>query len=147
MNESMIFRKYCKEHNMRYTPERDVIVNSITRQKGHFDVDKLFLDIRQNYPDLKLAKGSIYRTIPHLIRAGLIEESLSENGHVCYEHKLKNRLHGHLKCVKCGKILEFKDRRIDSVQNKACEDFCFKAVSSLYVINGYCKECWGKERS
>lgn len=82
MDPKQIFRQFCAKNNMRYTPERGLIIDEVYRKDGHFDVDKLFLRIRNRYPKIKLARGSIYRTIPHLIQAGLIRESLTQEGRV-----------------------------------------------------------------
>ncbi len=139
------FKRYCKEKGMRYTPERDIILEEISFMRGHFDVDSLFLNIRKKHPQVKLAKGSVYRALPYLLDAGLVRESLSQNGHVCYEKGLGYQQHGHLKCVRCGKITEFIDSRVEGVQEDVCKKNKFKLTNSVYVINGYCKDCLDKE--
>ncbi|MEE8359675.1 MAG: Fur family transcriptional regulator [Candidatus Omnitrophota bacterium] len=136
-----VFRSYCKKHGMRYTPERDVIINEIYRKDGHFDIDTLFLRIRNRYPKQRLAKGSIYRTLPHLIKSGLVRESLTDGGRICYEHTLGHQHHDHFKCIGCGAIYEFYERDIDMMQQELCKRQRFKMVWHTHVIGGYCKEC------
>jgi Fur family ferric uptake transcriptional regulator len=48
-----MFRQYCKENSMRNTPERELIIKKIYRVDEHFDVERLFLRIRNRYPKLK----------------------------------------------------------------------------------------------
>lgn len=136
-----IFRDYCKRNEMRYTPERGVIIDEMYRTHTHFDVDRLFLRIRNRFPDLKLARGSIYRTIPHLIKAGLIRESLSTEGRICYEHILGHTHHDHMKCLGCQKVFEFFEEEIDRRQLDLCKKRKFKMVSHTHVIYGYCSKC------
>ena len=136
-----IFRNYCKDNNLRFTPERGVIIDEIYRSCSHFDVDQLFVRIRNRYPNLKIARGSIYRTMPVLIESGLIREALIDNGKVSYEHTLGHEHHDHLKCMGCGKIFEFFDKEIDYKQEEICKKKNFKIVSHLHVILGYCSEC------
>jgi len=143
-NPKKIFKEYCRKHWMRYTPERDVIIDEIYRKDGHFDIDNLFLRIRSNNPEMKLAKGSIYRTIPHLIKAGLIRESFTEGGCTSYEHILGHEHHDHMKCLNCGKVFEFYEKKIDSSQKRLCSKLNFKMLWHVHVIFGYCAKCKGR---
>ncbi|MFC1807553.1 Fur family transcriptional regulator [Candidatus Omnitrophota bacterium] len=141
-----IFKEFCKKNNMRYTPERGIIIDEIYKEDTHFDIDELFLRIRNSYPNIRLAKGSIYRTLPHLKNAGLIRESLNENGHSCYEHTLGHTHHDHMKCIGCGKIFDFYEKEIDQLQNTICKKRGFKMVWHTHVIGGYCKKCQKNNR-
>lgn len=136
-----IFREYCGSRRMRYTREREIIIDEIYRKDGHFDIDSLFLRIRNRHPKIRLAKGSIYRTLPHLVRAGLIRESLADEGHTCYEHTLGHSHHDHMKCMGCGSIFEFYEKRIDDIQQKLCEKRGFRMLWHTHVIGGYCSKC------
>ena len=51
-----IFKEYCRNNNMRYTPERELIVKEIYSQDGHFDVDELFLRIADEEDVFRLRK-------------------------------------------------------------------------------------------
>ncbi|MFH1505026.1 MAG: Fur family transcriptional regulator [Candidatus Omnitrophota bacterium] len=142
----LVFKEYCKRQGMRYTPERDLIIEEVYRKDGHFDVDNLFLRIRNRFPKTKLAKGSIYRAVPHLIRTGLIRESLTDAGDVFYEHTLGHSHHDHMKCLKCGKIFEFYEPSIDKIQQEICKRRKFKMIRHTHVIAGYCKNCYTKKK-
>ena len=141
----IVFKEYCKENGMRFTPEREVIIEEAYRKDVHFDIDSLFLRIRNRHPEMKLAKGTIYRTLPHLISAGLIRESLMDDGHVCYEHTLGHQHHDHLKCIGCGEIFEFYDKEIDNAQKRVCDKRTFNMLWHIHVIGGYCSKCQKKE--
>ena len=136
-----IFRKYCRSKGMRYTVERDLIVAEIYREDGHFDIDSLFLSIRARHPETRLAKGSIYRTLPHLIHAGLVREALTDDGHLCYEHTLGHAHHDHMKCMECGRIFEFYDDGIDTTQQELCAARNFDMIWHIHVLGGYCSAC------
>lgn len=141
LDPKIVFKEYCKKNGMRYTPEREVIIEEIYRRDGHFDIDALFLRIRNKHPGIKLAKGSIYRTLPHFIKAGLIRESFTEEGHTAYEHVLGHSHHDHMKCLKCGKVFEFYEEEIDRIQQEICGKLGFKMLWHVHVIAGYCKKC------
>jgi len=142
----IIFKQYCKKNSMRYTPEREIIIDEIYCKDTHFNIDNLFLRIRNKYPKIKLAKGSIYRTIPHLVRSGLVRESLADEGHICYEHALGHDHHDHLKCLGCGRVFEFYEDYIDKAQQALCKKSKFKMVSHTHVLYGYCSKCHKKNK-
>jgi Fur family ferric uptake transcriptional regulator len=135
------FRQYCQDNGMRNTPERELIIKELYRVDEHFDVDRLFLRIRNRHLKLKLSKVSIYRAIPHLIKAGLIREAFSDSGAICYEHVLGHDHHDHMKCLKCGEVVEFYEKEIDEMQQKLCDKIGFEMVWHVHVIGGYCKKC------
>ena len=140
-----IFREFCSAKGMRYTRERELIIEEIYRKDEHFDVDSLFMRIRTKNPETKLAKGSIYRTLPHLVCAGLITKSLAEDGFACYEHTLGHTHHDHMKCVSCGVILEFQEKRIEKIEKDVCAKHEFEMITHMHVINGYCAKCRKKK--
>lgn len=142
-----IFREYCASHDLRYTPERGMIIDEIYRKDGHFDIDSLFLRIRNRHSETKLAKGSIYRTLPHLVMAGLIRKSLTHEGCACYEHTLGHPHHDHMQCVGCGKIFEFCDEKMDQRQHELCRKRDFEMLWHTHVIGGYCAKCRNKRKS
>ena len=140
-NPKSILKECRKLNGMRNTPERNVIIEEIYRKDKHFSIDNLYMRIRNRYPNIKLAKASIYRTIPHLINAGLIRESYVEEGHVCYEKTLGNSPHEHMRCLKCGKILEFYDKGIEKEEQSLCRRRNFKIVRHTFLLEGYCEKC------
>jgi len=139
-----IFRRYCKANGMRFTPERQVIIEEAYRKDAHFDIESLFARIHQRHPNLKLAKASVYRTIPHLVQAGLVRESYLDSGRVCYEHILGHTHHDHMKCLRCGKVREFCDSKIDEAEQKISRGENFKVVRHMHVLFGYCAACQEK---
>lgn len=136
-----VFREYCARRGMRFTPERLMILEEIYREDAHFDVDGLFLRIRRSNPGARLAKVSIYRAIPHLLRARLIRTVLTEDGHSCYEHTLGHPHHDHMQCMKCGRILEFRNEKIDELQGDVCRQHDFDLRWHMHVMGGYCSRC------
>jgi len=142
-----IFKTYCRKHNMRFTPERALIIEEIYLMKGHFDVDKIYLQIRKKHPEGRLAKGSIYRSIPHLVSAGLLRESLTDENRKYYEPALGSAHHDHLKCIACGRVLEFSEKAIDEAQKRLLKKLNFEMVDHMHVISGYCSKCRNKVRS
>ena len=140
-NPIAIFKEYCKKKGLRYTPEREVIIEEIYSKDGHFDIDNLFLRIRNRHPKLKIAKGSIYRTLPHLMESGLIRESYMKGSCLYYEHTLGHAHHDHMRCIQCGKEFEFYEKKIDKIQETICKRKKFEMIGHIHVLIGYCEKC------
>lgn len=137
----VIFKKYCEDNDMRYTPERDIIIEEFYRKYEHFDIDTLFFRIRKNYADTKLAKGSIYRTLPHLIDAGLIRISFIDQGNIYYERTVGHSHHDHMRCLDCGKIYDFFSEEIENIQESIAKKLKFTIDWQMHVLSGYCEKC------
>ena len=140
-----LFRQYCSKKKMRYTCEREMIIQEIYTSDGHFNVDHLFSRIREKNPRCKIAKTSIYRSIPYFLDAGILRESIAEAGQVIYERTLGHFDHDHFRCVGCGKLVEFYSQELERAQKKICEKERFKVLWRTNVINGYCPQCMKKE--
>jgi Fur family ferric uptake transcriptional regulator len=133
------FREYIKEKGLRNTPERETIIDEIFSIHDHFDVDELFLRLRNKKK--RVSKASLYRTIPLLIDSGLIKEVYFENGHLHYEHIYGHKHHCHLRCVRCGKIVEFADDEIGTIQSRIGKKYDFTVTTHRFELLGYCSLC------
>jgi Fur family ferric uptake transcriptional regulator len=61
------FRAYIKKQGLRKTPERETIIEEIFSIHDHFDVDELFLRLRNKKK--RISKASLYRTITAIFDA------------------------------------------------------------------------------
>ena len=103
-----VFREFTAKKGLRNTPEREMIIDEMFAIHDHFDVDELYL--RLKIKKKKVSKPSIYRLIPHLLESGLIQEAYFEEGHWHYEHIYGHEHHCHLRCLGCGKTIEFQEK-------------------------------------
>jgi len=131
---------------MRYTFERETIIKEIYHSNGHFNIDDLFLRIRSHNPSCRIAKTSIYRSVPHFLDAGLLRESIANAGQVIYERTLGHFDHDHFRCISCGKIVEFSSPKLALTQRKICKEKNFTVLWRTNVVNGYCQDCRPKTR-
>jgi Fur family ferric uptake transcriptional regulator len=133
------FREHLKREGLKSTPERMVILREVLSAKKHFNADELYESIHR-YNE-KVSRATVYRTIPLLVECGIIIETLRCQGRVSYERIFGSEHHDHMVCLGCGKIIEFKDDRLEELQTQICERYEFKQVEHRLGIRGYCKEC------
>jgi Fur family ferric uptake transcriptional regulator len=139
------FRAYIKAQGLRKTPERETIIEEIFSIHDHFDVDELFLRLRNKRK--RVSKASLYRTIPLLIESGLIREVYFENGHLHYEPIYDHKHHCHLRCTRCGKIIEFVDDAAVKIQERISKKYGFVVTAHRFELIGYCPQCAQRERA
>ena len=137
------FRYYLKEKGLKFTPEREEILETVFSLHKHFDVEELYDILRARGKNI--SRATIYRTIPLLKESHLIQETLQCTGNTKYEHVYGHEHHDHLVCIKCGSVIEFCDDRIEKLQEEICNKFKFKAVEHRLGIRGYCKNCQKKK--
>ena len=138
------FRAYIKAQGLRKTPERETIIEEIFSIHDHFDVDELFLRLRNKKK--RISKASLYRTIPLLIESGLIKEVFFDNGHLHYEQIYGHKHHCHLRCANCGKIVEFADDTVAKIQDRISKKYGFVITAHRFELIGYCPQCGQRDR-
>jgi Fur family transcriptional regulator, ferric uptake regulator len=144
-NKEIVFKNYLNSKGLKFTPERSLILDAVFSMNGHFDVEKVY--DRLHKKNKTISAATIYRSLPHLIDAGLIREVLRCKNRPQYEVNLGRAHHDHLLCLKCGRVLEFRDDDIEKLQDKVCRKFHFEPVEHRLGIRGYCRDCFKKSKS
>lgn len=138
------FKNYLVKKGLKFTPERETILEDVFTFHNHFDIDQLYEKIHKR--DKSLSRATIYRTIPHLVNCGLIREVLRCQNRAQYEHTFGHEHHDHLVCIKCGNVIEFNEKRIEKLQDEICKKYDFTPVEHRLGIRGYCKKCQRRNR-
>ncbi|HXX53822.1 MAG TPA: transcriptional repressor [Thermodesulfovibrionales bacterium] len=141
--EKKIFQEFLARKGLKFTKERERILNEISAFHGHFDPEELLISIRRK--ETKVSKASIYRTLPLLLESGLIEQVEKNDKHAHYEHTFGHRHHDHCICVKCGAIIEVFSPKLEAIQEELCGEVGFTGIRHTLEIRGYCRDCNGEQ--
>ena len=137
-NELDIFVDYLKQHNLRCTPQRNLILKNFLEMEGHVTVEDLHKKIRPEDPTIGIA--TLYRTMKLLIDAGLVEMH-NFNDKTTYERLYMVKHHDHLICQICNKTVEFEHPLIEKYQQEVCERHGFALKSHRMELFGVCSKC------
>lgn len=129
-----------RRRGLRWTPERERVVNELFSAQVHLDADQLVARLQRK--GLRASKATVYRTLARLLQAGMIQEVFRCGGKARYE--LARSHHDHLLCTVCGKVTEFSDAGIERRQEAICKKYGFKALEHRMSVKGLCKTCRGK---
>jgi Fur family ferric uptake transcriptional regulator len=69
-----VFRRTLKEANLKYTPERAQVLDTVVRLEGAFEAEKVLADVRA--AGFRVSKATVYRTLRLLMDAGIIQRVL-----------------------------------------------------------------------
>ncbi|MDQ1339732.1 MAG: Fur family transcriptional regulator, ferric uptake regulator [Campylobacterota bacterium] len=137
------FKELLKENSLKFTNQREVILDAIFSHKGHFTPETLHRSIAKNHKE-KIGIATIYRTLSLLENANMITSiTFGVNGKM-YEFGEKQH-HDHIICDRCEKIIEFFDEDIEKLQDKIAKIHNFKTTNHIMQIHGTCEECQNKE--
>ncbi|RUM61686.1 MAG: transcriptional repressor [Persephonella sp.] len=132
------FKDYLKLKGLRYTKQRKEILEKILNRMGHFEIEDIVLEFKNQ--NIDVSRSTVYRTLNILKELGIVNEVIKFKNKTLYEVAL-NEHHDHLVCENCGKIIEFHSQEIEDLQNKICEMYNFKPNFHRLEIYGLCKEC------
>ena len=133
------FKDYLESCGLRLTSKRQDILEQVYAYNGHFQAEDLLVQMRRN--GYLASRPTIYRTLPLLVKSGLLTEFIDAQKNTRYESIHSLREHAHLICLRCNQIVEFREPKINALQKAVCEEHGFKSVRFRNEIIGYCAEC------
>lgn len=135
-----LFRDYLDKKQLKYTPERKVILKEVFSLNHHFEADELYFKLRQRKGQ-RISRATVYRTLPLLEESGVIRRVVFIDKHTHYELVQGNIHHEHLICIKCGNVIEFYKKALEDSLEAVAREHSFEPIGHKLEITGYCKKC------
>ena len=137
--ERVIFRKYLERRGLKLTAERQGVFDELFARHEHVEADEILVRLRAK--GKKISRATIYRTLELLVDSGIVGRvRIGEIGYR-YERLRAGEHHDHLIFNECGRVIEFFEPRIESLQEEVCEGYGFLPLSHSHQMRGICRQC------
>jgi Fur family ferric uptake transcriptional regulator len=140
-----IFKEYVKSQGLRQSAQRDLIAETFLSNQGHSSSEELLVAVRKKDP--KIGLTTVYRTLKLLTSCGLAAERRFNKKTSYFEAIPHKKHHDHLICLVCGRILEFENQTIESLQSQVAQEHHFIISHHILELYGYCRDCDQQRKS
>lgn len=127
-----------KKNGIRLSLQKILIFGFLIKNQNHPTAKQIFNELVVKIPTL--SKTTVYNALSSFVNSGLVRKLIIDENETRYE--IAEILHGHFKCVECGKITNFD---IDIVSSFSKELKNFKITSREIILKGICPMCLSKK--
>lgn len=143
-NEKENFRALIMEDDIGRVEDRLNIIDVFLQIEKHVTLQELVELLRERGYDYdpEFVRQCMNRWVEH----GFAQKERFDGQPPRYEHRHLGRHHDHLICTKCGKISEFSNEAMESLQLRIAREQGFHMLQHKMEIYGICSDCLARRQ-
>lgn len=132
-----LFKKKCKENNLKITPQRIAVYKELLKSKDHPNADGIFKRVRKILPHISF--DTVNRTLLSFSEIGILHIVEGYGEPKRFDPDVKS--HHHFRCVKCNRIIDFYNRSYNNLKIPKDIKNQHIIISKKVVLDGICDKC------
>lgn len=133
------FTAFLRDRSLPVTPQRLAIADVVLSADRHLSAEDVARAVRAR--GARAGTATVYRTLDVLLESGLVVERDFGEGFRRFEPARDAPHHEHLVCSSCGRVVEFRDERLERMTTLHAEAHGFARQRHRLVIHGVCGDC------
>jgi Fur family transcriptional regulator, ferric uptake regulator len=133
-----VFRRYLHKAQLKFTPERAMILDAVLRKDALFDPESLVEELKRL--GRRVSRATVYRTLSHLQDAGILKQVFFDNKQSYYEVIAGRQACDYLICIATGKVIEFSSDKLKKLRDEICRRHGFDPLSHQFHVYGISPE-------
>ncbi len=127
-------RKEARARNVRWTNQRQSIVEMFIGCREHVTAEDLHQRVREVDPTVSTA--TVYRTINLLVEIGAAVKRDFGTGTASFEPIMSKHHHHHLINMQTGEVIEFVNEELEAIKERIAHELGFKLVHHQLELFG-----------
>ena len=136
------FEALCRRHGLPITIQRRTIFAYVAGREDHPTADQIYGAVRKRIPGV--SRTTVYRVLETLVRLGVLSKACHPGSPVRFDPKVDR--HHHLVCVRCGKMTDVADARLNGIELPAIANQGYEIRDFSIHFQGTCPACRRKTR-
>lgn len=125
---------------MRYSRQRNLILETIQKNAVHPTAEQVYFMVKEQEPAISL--GTVYRNLNLLSETGQLKKITVRAGSDRFDGRTDQ--HSHMSCIGCGKVFDYDDIAELEIETAIERSTGFHTTHLEVIIEGYCEECAAK---
>ncbi|MFX1571822.1 MAG: Fur family transcriptional regulator [Promethearchaeota archaeon] len=126
-----------RDKGFKVTVQRLAICKYVLPRGDHPSAEQIYQALKIDYPTISL--GTIYKTLHLMQDLNIIQELGFKDGSRRYDPDMDP--HINMVCTKCGKIYDYKTKKVKELWNNILSELEIKPKSQRIDIYYECDEC------
>ncbi len=127
----------CRQKGVPCTVQRRAVLEAVLASDEHPTAEQVIEAVRLRVPDV--SRTTVYRILDMLSAWGLIRRIHHPGSAGRFDGKIHR--HHHLICIRCGKVWDLEDSRLDRLRLPESQVRGFEIQDFSVHISGLCAEC------